>query len=146
MVFGESVNLPMRVILNTLAAEYRPHSSSAQFSELWSKDIITPELMSTVYDRWRARSLLKDGSAPAKPNATARSVTQVRSQLKNSAPQATPQPQAAPQVAPAATGGISSQMRQRILAKASNAKPQSGAAPSLTDVKSMLNNAFNRDM
>ncbi|WP_418152932.1 ATP-binding protein [Litorimonas sp. RW-G-Af-16] len=157
MVFGESVNLPMRVILNTLAAEYRPHSSSAQFTDLWNRDMATPELMAKVYERWRARSLLKEDMVmpadPSRPPSTARSVQDARARLRDQQqrPSQTtlhpPQvPSRRPQVsAPlqAPTGGISSQMRERILAKAS---APNGKAPALSDVKSMLNNAFNRDI
>jgi len=68
MVFGESVNLPMRVILNTLEEEYRPHSSSAQFTDLWSRGDATPAFMQKVFANWRARSLK---AAPAPPPAKA---------------------------------------------------------------------------
>ena len=56
MIFGEAVNMPMRVLLNTLAEEYRPHSSSASFSELWAQDRATPRLMDSVYTSWKRRS------------------------------------------------------------------------------------------
>ncbi|MEL6686731.1 MAG: DUF87 domain-containing protein [Pseudomonadota bacterium] len=56
MVFGESVNMPMRVLVNTLAEEYRPHSSSASFSKLWAQDRATPALLNTVYTSWRQRA------------------------------------------------------------------------------------------
>jgi len=164
MVFGESVNLPMRVILNTLAEEYRPHSSSAKFTDLWNREMATPELMKLVYDRWRARSLTVndriDKSASG-PVTTAQSVKSTRAAIvarANAQPPAQPsmrqahQPRrnAAPlqpvahqmQSPPNHSGGISEQMRQRIIANAAgNAKPQN-----LSDVKAMLNSAFNRDM
>jgi len=60
MVFGESVNLPMRVVLNTLAEEYRPHSSSASFSELWSGAEASEEFMVKVFNQWRTRSITKN--------------------------------------------------------------------------------------
>lgn len=56
MVFGEAVNLPMRVLLNNLPEEYRPHSSSASFTDLWSEDRSTPQLMENVYTNWKRRS------------------------------------------------------------------------------------------
>jgi len=162
MVFGESVNLPMRVVLNTLAEEYRPHSSSAKFTDLWNREMATPELMELVYNRWRARSLTVTDSidtSGSRPLSTAQSVQKTRAALaarpSASAAQPTQTPlrrpaarMAAPLQAPAASattstgGGISDQMRQRIIANASGAPK----AQSLSDVKSMLNSAFNRDM
>ncbi|MEE9272615.1 MAG: DUF87 domain-containing protein [Robiginitomaculum sp.] len=56
MVFGESVNLPMRVILNTLEAERRPHSSSAEFTDLWSAGEVSPTYMNAVFENWRKRT------------------------------------------------------------------------------------------
>jgi len=162
MVFGESVNLPMRVVLNTLAEEYRPHSSSAKFTDLWNREMATPELMELVYNRWRARSLTVTDSidtSGSRPLSTAQSVQKTRAAMAARPPASAAQPTqaplrrpaartAAPLQAPAAParasngGGISDQMRQRIIANASGAsKPQS-----LSDVKSMLNSAFNRDM
>lgn len=56
MVFGESVNMPMRVLLNNLAEQYRPHSSSASFTNLWAQDRATPALLDSIYSSWRQRS------------------------------------------------------------------------------------------
>lgn len=56
MVFGEAVNLPMRVLLNNLPEEYRPHSSSASFTKLWAQDTSTPELMEQVFASWKTRT------------------------------------------------------------------------------------------
>jgi hypothetical protein len=147
MVFGESVNLPMRVILSTLAAEYRPHSSSAQFTELWKKDIATPELMSKVFDRWRARSMYPDGKPSDTPKMP--TVQDTRAALRQLSPprQAqTPQPRPQPQIrrAPAAAAHqpnpLAAQVRERMKAKAV-------AAPSsLSEVKSMLNSAFHKNI
>lgn len=58
MVFGESVNLPMRVILSTLAEDRRPHSSSAAFSDLWNSGEVTDGFMDTVFESWRTRSFV----------------------------------------------------------------------------------------
>jgi DNA helicase HerA-like ATPase len=154
MVFGEAVNLPMRVILNTLAAEYRPHSSSAVFTDLWQRDTTSPAFMADVFKRWRARSLTVDGQnsppVPAPAPAVKPTVQSLRSSMvKKSELQRAGVPPLAPPNKPqsvparpsqAQSGAISPQMRQRILEKAS-AKPQS-----LGDVKNMLNSAFNRDM
>jgi len=56
IVFGESVNLPMRVVLNHLPAELRPHSSSAKFSDQWNKADLTKTQMDMVYDNWQYRA------------------------------------------------------------------------------------------
>ncbi len=56
MIFGESVNLPMRVILDNLPQQFRPHSSSAKFSETWKEGEKTPEFMEQVFYNWRTRS------------------------------------------------------------------------------------------
>lgn len=66
MVFGESVNLPMRIVLNTLREDRRPHSSSAAFTDLWASGEVSQEYMSRVFDNWRSRSL-----TPKKPRAAA---------------------------------------------------------------------------
>ncbi|WP_298912714.1 ATP-binding protein [uncultured Algimonas sp.] len=74
MVFGEAVNMPMRVLLNTLAEKYRPHSSSASFTGLWSKDQATPDMMKSVYARWRSKTPIAAASrgagSPAMPPQT----------------------------------------------------------------------------
>ena len=150
MVFGESVNLPMRVILNTLEEEYRPHSSSAEFTDLWNRPDVSPEFMSTVFDRWRARSLTKTGTQNssgrlATPQAA---VNSARHSLRQQAAANPPQPQR-PQ--PMAQSVAQPGVRQAITASASQMRQhlQSAAAikpSSLSDVKSMLNTAFNRDM
>jgi len=137
MVFGESVNLPMRVILNTLEEEYRPHSSSAEFTDLWNRPEVSKEFMDTVFSRWRARSLGKSTSSETAPAPSVRASTSAAVQTARlaAARSAAAAPAQQPQSASAAA-----QMRQRIQA-ASSAKPQS-----LADVKNMLNTAFNRDM
>ena len=60
IVFGESVNLPMRVVLNHLPADLRPHSSSAKFSEQWNKADLTPAVMQMVYENWHHRAPKND--------------------------------------------------------------------------------------
>ncbi len=144
MVFGESVNLPMRVILSTLAEEYRPHSSSAKFTDLWQRDTTSPAFMETVFDRWRSRSL-NSGELPAETIQThatqnldgrlLRPPQAQQGQLK-----AKPPAQSASTPSGGQNQGISAVARQRILERAT-AKPQS-----LSEVKTMLNSAFNRDM
>ena len=56
IVFGESVNLPMRVVLNHLPANLRPHSSSAEFSVQWNKPDLTKDQMNMVYENWHHRA------------------------------------------------------------------------------------------
>lgn len=67
MVFGEAVNMPMRVMLSTLEAEYRPHSSSAKFTEVWAEGEKTQQFIKQVFENWRHRSLM----APQVADATA---------------------------------------------------------------------------
>ena len=156
MVFGESVNLPMRVILNNLAAEFRPHSSSAQFTELWQKDLATPHMMDTVFNRWRARSLNPDGKSIAAIAANMGNMPGARgngSTLRRRAPVAQPHRRAA------TSGSLAAQARQKLQAQAQAAQAQataqaakqaqaqpSRAVGSLNDVKNKLNSAFHRNL
>ena len=158
MVFGESVNLPMRVILNNLAAEFRPHSSSAQFTELWQKDLATPHMMDTVFNRWRARSLNPDGKSIAAIAANMGNMPSARgngSTLRRRAPVAQPHRHAA------TSGSLAAQARQKLQAQAqaqaaqaqatAQAAKQAQAQPSravgsLNDVKNKLNSAFHRNL
>jgi DNA helicase HerA-like ATPase len=155
MVFGEAVNLPMRVILNRLPEQYLPHSSSAVFTDLWSKDATSPEFMRTVFDRWRNRTVDLDAnqtttitpeqSSAHRSHKVARASTQQTPNHRHSA-QSTQRQERSGMVghnpATANKKGITPAMRQKILERsASVTKPQS-----LADVKSMLNNAFNRDI
>jgi len=151
LVFGESVNLPIRIILNPLEEEYRPHSSSSEFTDLWNRADVTPQFMETVFERWRARSLGKNTKQNARTPvpATQGTVQSLRHSFRKqvqSAPASTHQPSnhqaARPPLQPTAQNPVAastSQMRQRFHRVAS--KPSS-----LADVKSMLNTAFNRDM
>lgn len=71
IVFGESVNLPMRVVLKHLSAELRPHSSSAKFSEQWNKPDLSAAQMDMVYENWHQRAPKNDianGIADAAPS------------------------------------------------------------------------------
>ena len=156
MVFGESVNLPMRVILNNLAAEFRPHSSSAQFTELWQKDLATPHMMDTVFNRWRARSLNPEGKSIAAIAATMGNMPSTRgarSTLRRRAPAAQPHRPAA------ASGSLAAQAREKLQAQAkaaqalaaAQAAKQAQSQPSrtvgsLNDVKNKLNSAFHRNL
>lgn len=137
MIFGESVNMPMRVILKTLAEQYRPHSSSAKFTELWAHDLATPEFMHNVYENWRNRSIPADGTQA--PSVSAPSAP--------AAPQPQPRQRAQQTPRPNHAGG---QQSLRRVAQAGTANNQRGAAPaipqrkqSLADVKKILSGAFN---
>lgn len=140
MVFGESVNLPMRVILNTLAEEYRPHSSSAKFTELWKNDMATPELMGKVFDRWRARSF----NPKDRPNTPAQaSVEAVARTGFSQAPAARPPAARQHGAANQQPSDLASQVRERLKAQSS---PMLKRAPGLAEVKSRLNSAFHKNI
>ena len=62
MVFGEAVNLPMRIVLNTLHESRRPHSSSAAFTDLWSAGEVSSDYMDNVFKNWRNRSFEREVS------------------------------------------------------------------------------------
>lgn len=161
MVFGESVNMPMRVIMNKLPSEFLPHSSSAPFSDLWQRETTNPEFMKVIFDRWRNRVITKplSGAAPAMsnmPHNSQQSVSHQRPQNPNvmqnrhvqqRAPQYSPQaqqprqpPRAPTPTASQPNGNMSPVMRQKILEQVSVKKQ------SLSEVKTILNSAFNRDM
>ena len=145
MVFGEAVNMPMRVILNTLAAEYRPHSSSAQFTELWQKDLATPQMMEDVFKRWRARNLNPDANTVATaPTPPGQTVQATRAALRQRSSQRPPAAQPYQHAAPA-PGTLAAQAREKLLAQA---KQGGSTAPgrAIADVKNRLNNAFHRDI
>lgn len=152
MIFGESVNMPMRVILNTLGEEYRPHSSSAKFSDLWTHDIDDPAFMETVYANWRTRNIRKDAQ-PAPTEQT---------QAQASPAQAQPRPQS-PKAHAQARQPDRRQEQRRIVPQPQNqevignlnvtrealrealTRNQQPKKQNLSDVKKILNNAFNRD-
>ena len=152
MVFGESVNLPMRVILNTLAEEYRPHSSSAKFTELWKNEMATPEMMGKVFDRWRARSYNVEGKSSGSAQVPVEAVARAGfSQAPAAAPPAAPparpstaQPRALNQqpINPQ-SNNLAAQVRERLRAQAT---PASKMPQGLADVKSRLNSAFHKNI
>jgi len=165
MIFGESVNLPMRVMLNRLAPEYRPHSSSACFSERWKSGEHTPEYMANVFQKWRTRNPnTKTEPQPTIAPVQRRAAVQNRPQTSRQvggAPQASrpqlshPQPMVSnnPNSVPASASISARQaVRQSVSAVQTSTpvdkvrstlenipKPQS-----LEDVKSILNSAFHR--
>ncbi|MEM7730857.1 MAG: DUF87 domain-containing protein [Pseudomonadota bacterium] len=132
MVFGEAVNMPMRVLLNTLAEEYRPHSSSASFSNLWAEERTTPRMMQSVYSSWRTRT--HTGHAPAsglEPYAPNAEASQTLAQRVAAAPSLQRPPAQTPD------DDLVS-MREKL--RAATAK-----GGSLNEVKRLLNNAFHQD-
>ena len=129
MVFGESVSLPMRVILNTLAEDRRPHSSSAEFTELWSAGEISSEYMDGVFESWRTRTM--GGKIK-------------QTQLVKSVP-------VQPKPRPANVGGqlgAGTQVRRQHAPQPAANVGQGQALPTerLTDVKKMLNRAFHSNI
>ncbi|PHR93303.1 MAG: hypothetical protein COA69_05015 [Robiginitomaculum sp.] len=116
MVFGESVNLPMRVILNTLPADRLPHSSSAKFTDLWCSGDVSDLFMDEVFESWRTRSFER------KPNVGVNVAQQpgvVPSQLRQ------------------AHGVQTSVVNEAI-------DPSSGR--NIAEVKRMLNEAFHKNL
>ncbi|GHA83885.1 ATPase [Algimonas arctica] len=131
MVFGEAVNLPMRVLLNNLPEEYRPHSSSASFTKLWARDTSTPEMMERVYASWKTRTHRDKSGGIAEP-------------VFHSAPRA---------VAP---NPAELTLAQRVAAAPSLQRPSHDAGPSKLnairnqpqsgrEIKNLLNAAFHRE-
>lgn len=171
MVFGESVNMPMRVLLSRLAEEYLPHSSSASFADLWKQDRLTPEYLASVYQSWKTR-MPQTQAAPSTPHQTAtlnhggqnyqgrgqhvppaqhapqnHSAHHSRSQ---SAAVAAHQSQGAQRSAgaqsPTMTGNLRSDMRLNAGSPPHQSPSSSAnAKSSLQDVKALLSSAFSRD-
>ncbi len=134
MVFGESVNMPMRVILNTLAEEYRPHSSSAKFTELWAHDRTTPEFMRQVFHNWRTRATRTANDLAPVPEAAPE---QPRVQPLGQPTQPAQQPQLRRPVQPAPTQNPRAALQRAAAPRAAPRKQN------LADVKKILNGAFN---
>ena len=142
MIFGESVNLPMRVVLNTLPAEYRPHSSSAKFSEKWKGGEQTSEFMGQVFNNWRTRSYSRESDTsgvPTRPNykQAANPVSQSQRASANSTYRSHDGANQG-HVAPANHGA--SAAIQSIRAQSEAPKP----GQTLKDVKNYLNSAFHK--
>ncbi len=136
MVFGEAVNMPMRVLLNTLAEEYRPHSSSASFSALWARDTITPQKLESVYTSWKTRTHApREGAAPAvAPRPTAppqQSLAQRVADAPSLRQQAMPPRQEAP--------------REDLDTIRAKLRAATSKGSSINDVKRMLNSAFHQN-
>jgi hypothetical protein len=56
IISGEAVGLPMRVRFDDLAAERRPHSESAHFSESWQNERAGEAFRDDAIRRWRMQS------------------------------------------------------------------------------------------
>jgi len=134
MVFGESVNMPMRVILNTLAEEYRPHSSSAKFTKLWAHDRTTPEFMRQVFHNWRTRATRTANDLAPVPEAAPE---QPRVQPLGQPTQPAQQPQLRRPVQPAPAQNPRAALQRAAAPRAAPRKQN------LADVKKILNGAFN---
>ena len=103
--------------------------------------------MDKVYDRWRSRSLAGSKAWQTPHAHTAPHMATAQSARDNLVRQQNlvrermgTQPAQAPQPGRASSSLLNPATRQRLMEKAS-AKPQS-----LSDVKSMLSSAFNRDI
>lgn len=131
MVFGEAVNLPMRVLLNNLPEEYRPHSSSASFTKLWTHDTATPQLMHGVYESWKKRSHASDVNLPPQTPHAARP----HSVQTQPAPRAVAQQRAGSPGYPAQPHPQGGQAHAQPLTK----------GQALSDVKRLLNAAFHKE-
>lgn len=149
MVFGESVNMPMRVVLNRLNESQLPHSSSAKFTDLWAHDINDPAFMNRVFENWRTRNLQIDPEiseelyahrgAPAPRHAA----TGVARSLAAQSERRTSQIDRRALERRHVESGVSRDQLRKAL------KPNVNSAgmrkQSLSDVKKILNGAFHRD-
>ena len=131
MVFGESVNLPMRVILNTLAADRRPHSSSAEFTDLWSAGEVSETYMDEVFNSWRTRKMMRGEDVEVHSQEVP--IMQRQSRIN-------PKPQA--------RGGAA--IRQQLAEAAQQINPDNANGTNALagdhKVKDMLNRAFNQNI
>ncbi len=64
MVFGESVSLPMRVRLDVLPQALRPHSHSASFCEIWTRDDEPWGSLDNIISYWRRQSRSRQSQMP----------------------------------------------------------------------------------
>jgi len=141
MIFGESVNMPMRVILNTLAEQYRPHSSSAKFTDLWAEDRSTPEFMQQVFENWRTRNTPREPQEEQTPAQTLRRQPS-RQPARPAANGHHQQPTTQNQMRAVAQRSAAAQPRHAP-AQPQRASGQPMRKQSLSDVKKILSGAFN---
>ena len=127
MVFGEAVNMPMRVMLSMLEAEYRPHSSSAKFTDVWAQGEKSKEFTLQIFENWRKRRV--DQTEHEQRVEMAQSGASAARRLRSGMPLPPPP----------AEGGVSAPV-----VKAQPIQPVQPAAPTqtLADVKALLNKAY----
>ncbi len=53
LAFGEGVSLPMRIVFDTLPAEYLPSGGHGHFTTKWNKDIDDDDFLEELVQRWR---------------------------------------------------------------------------------------------
>ncbi len=61
VAFGEGISLPTRLRIDLLPSEHLPRSTTASFSERWSKDIDDPDFIHEIVRRWRQQDLAGTG-------------------------------------------------------------------------------------
>ena len=79
IAFGDGVTLPARLRFHMLPEHAMPHSTTAKFSEKWSKNITDPKFMEAVVKRWRSSGHPEaemEPSAPSRPAAQAAGTAQ----------------------------------------------------------------------
>ena len=130
MIFGEAVSMPMRVLLSTLEAEYRPHSSSAKFTDVWAEGDPGPRFIAQIFENWRHRRIDAPEAAPQVPVHPSQNAPSV---LRRAYSEATPQSAPAPAQAPSAVQGGEQSIRRRA-----------AAPPVLGDVNRFLNAAYQK--
>ncbi len=69
MVFGESINLPMRVRLDVLPQALRPHSHSASFCEIWTRDDEPWGSLDDIVGYWRRQTRSRGPALRSIPTA-----------------------------------------------------------------------------
>jgi uncharacterized protein len=62
ITFGEGVALPTRIKFDMLPADELPRSSTASFTENWSKDVPDDTFLHEIVNRWRAQTYNPDSS------------------------------------------------------------------------------------
>ena len=150
MVFGESVNMPMRVVLNRLSEAHLPHSSSAKFTDLWARDIDDPAFMERVFENWRTRNLSIDPEISEElyaktPSSAPRTgtPTSVRRSLAAQSDRRTSQIDRRELERRNVEPGVSRDQLRKALTP--SAPSGSVGRQSISEVKKILNGAFNRD-
>jgi DNA helicase HerA-like ATPase len=142
IVFGESVNLPMRVVLNHLPSHLRPHSSSAKFSDQWNKAEVSQAFMAKVFDNWRHRAPKHDvsGEGPRPLSAVAPHMNDRRQMQTRRAE--TPRRAADQHANPLANVGTQANLRRALQSPNHAQQPGTARSPeSNTNIMQRLLNA-----